>query len=115
MNGVYLGQDPEKIRATLEFLRHYQTFIRSGCERMRDPLSAFGADTITQEETQRKLTWLIDLAINRKAGIPDHAEDMEVRRLAWKVNQPRLIVREHECPPRYRRRLAHRFWKEDDV
>lgn len=78
--------------------------------------------------------WLVDMAINRRAGWPDdpgllrgsampvngcypkRASDQEWRdlqTLARKVNTPRLIVREEECPARFRGRLAHRFFSEN--
>ena len=75
--------------------------------------------------------WLLDMAINRRAGWPDDpttsrgsampvngvypksaAGDYGYRALrlfADRVNTPRLIVREQECPRRYRARLAHRL------
>ena len=74
--------------------------------------------------------WLVNMAINRRAGWPDdpgflrgsampvggrypaRASDRvwtDARRLADAVNRPRLVVRINECPVRYRARLAHRL------
>lgn len=75
--------------------------------------------------------WLVNMAINRRAGWPesrfyfggcqpingqypkraDECHD-STRLLARNVNTPRLIVRETECPKRYRTRLQHRFFTE---
>ncbi len=78
--------------------------------------------------------WLVNMAVNRRAGWPDdpsltrgsampvhgrypkRAEGDEFRtleHLARKVNTPRLIVRDRECPVRYRARLRHRFFMEE--
>lgn len=81
-------------------------------------------------------SWLINMAINRRAGWPEDIHqygnvrinhrgqvarrsvgrhDTEMRRLRHRVNQPRLIVREREA--RFDRiihaRLAHRFYTEE--
>ncbi len=75
-------------------------------------------------------TWLVQMAINRRAGwqddpsllrgsampvegkYPKRASGDDWRHLrlfAHNINTPRLIVRERECPTRLRGRLAHRL------
>lgn len=77
--------------------------------------------------------WLVQMAINRRAGWPDdpgllrgsampvngkypaRASDdawRHLRLFAYNINTPRLIVRERECPQRFRARLAHRLYAE---
>ena len=73
--------------------------------------------------------WLVNVAINRRAGWPesryffsscapvagqypkraDECHD-STKQFANRVNTPKLIVREQECPKRYRTRLQHRFF-----
>jgi hypothetical protein len=77
--------------------------------------------------------WLVNMAINRRAGWPDDPSSLRgsamaingkypksasgddwshLRLFAHRVNTPRLIVREHECPKWLRGRLEHRFFVE---
>ena len=100
--------------ATLALLQHFRNFLKSDCAEMRDPYDSWQERMLNKEQARRKLHWLIDVAINRKAGIPDHETNWPLVRLANRVNTPRLLVREKECPLRYRKRLSHRFWREDD-
>lgn len=75
--------------------------------------------------------WLVDMAINRRAGWPDDpstcrgscmpvngkypkkadgdAEYRSLRFFADRVNTPRLRVYRQECPKRFRNRLEHRL------
>ena|SRR3990167_8451520 len=106
------------IHATIEYLRSCQAYRNAG-----------GMVTYTTDPA-----WLVTMAINRRAGWPDdpscsrgsampvngHYPQMAagesyrtLERLSHRVNTPRLIVRERECPLKYRTRLAHRFFKED--
>ena len=78
--------------------------------------------------------WLVQMAINRRAGWPDDPSLLRgsavpvegrypkrasgddwrhLRLFAHNINTPRLIVRERECPPRLRARLANRLYRED--
>lgn len=59
-----------RIQTTVKLLTWYRAFIRSNCERAKIPGELFG-ETMTKEEAQRKLTFLVDVAVNRRAGIPD--------------------------------------------
>lgn len=73
--GVYLSQPAGAIAGTLATLRWYRSFIRSGSESAINPgrsgREAWRGETMTRAEAQRQLTDLIDVAINRKAGVPD--------------------------------------------
>lgn|GEM_PF-4920666 len=72
MEGVYLNKSHQSIVATLKLLKHFRTFLQSKCDFMIDPYSDWHRDKLDKEQAQRKLIWLINMAINRKAGIPDY-------------------------------------------
>ena len=108
-----------KVKATIEYLRRRQEYRKAGGR------VAFTTDP----------AWLVQMAINRRAGWPDdpsttrgsampvngkyplrasggHGYD-SLRLLAHRVNTPRLIVREQEIPLRFRVRLSHRIYLGD--
>jgi hypothetical protein len=70
MSGVYSHFTKDEIKSTLDLLRYYRAFIRSDATHARRVFDSFGR-TMTKEQAQRELTWLINVAINRKAGMPD--------------------------------------------
>lgn len=109
MTGAYIGKPHAAIAATLATIKHFRAFLSSNCRIMHDPYSGWMKNELTKEQAQKKLTWLINVAINRKAGIPDHVEHWEVKRFARDVNTPRLRVYARNCPKKYRARLAHRL------
>lgn len=118
--GAYVGASRAAVRATLGYLR---TAIA-----LRD---AGGRVAYTTNPA-----WLVTMAVNRKAGWPDDpsltrgsarpvegryprqasgSEWDDLRRLAARVNTPRLVVRARECPARYRNRLRRRLlWPEKE-
>jgi hypothetical protein len=112
--GAYIGQDRKAIRATLGTLQHFRDFLRSDCRRMIDPYSGWQRNEMDKAQAQQKLTWLVNVAINRKAGIADRVTDWELVRFARDVNTPRLRVYARHCPKRYRARLAHRLTTEEE-
>lgn len=62
-----MNEPVEMIRATVNLLRYYRAFLRSGCREAKDPQQwGFYLD---KDQARRRLHWLIDVAINRKAGI----------------------------------------------
>lgn len=65
----------QEITSTIGLLKHLRAFVRSDCELVKDPWDDFSG-TLTKEQTQRKLTWLVDVAINRRAGIQDRRAEM---------------------------------------
>lgn len=67
MVGAYLNQPVEKIRATVKLLQYYRAFLRSDCREAKDP-QQWGF-YLNQSQARRRLHLLIDVAINRKAGI----------------------------------------------
>lgn len=107
--GAYRDKPHKEIVATLALLKHFRAFLASECRVMHDPYSGWMKNELDKPQARKKLQWLINVAINRKAGIPDHAIDWEVVRLADAVNTPRLRIYERNCPKRYRARLAHRL------
>jgi hypothetical protein len=52
-------------------LDHFRRFLRSDKERMVDPYSGWTRDALTKAQARAKLSWLIHVAINRRAGIPE--------------------------------------------
>ena len=76
---------------------------------MIDPYSGWTREELDKPAAQRKLVWLVNVAINRKAGIPDTQTDWSLVRFARDVNTPRLRVYERNAPARYKARLAHRL------
>ncbi len=73
--GAYKDSTHDEIVGTLIRLRNMRRFVRSSFEWMVDPWSDW-RDTLTRDEAQRKLTWLLHVAINRRAGWPDDPSDM---------------------------------------
>jgi hypothetical protein len=71
MPGVYLNQDKKRITATIKVLKYFKDFLKSNCERMIDPYSDWQRRELTKEQAKKRLLWLINIAINRKAGVPD--------------------------------------------
>jgi len=67
MVGVYLNEPVAKIRATVKLLQYYRAFLRSDCTEAKDP-QQWGF-YLNKSQARRRLYWLIDIAINRKAGI----------------------------------------------
>lgn len=119
--GAYLGQRPDAIAATAALLRHFRAFLASDYREMRDPTKERWLDErLDHAAARRRLTWLVNVAINRKAGIPDQPRgrkhDPDYRRGlyqdAWRANTPRLRV-ERFTTPELNRRLAHRLSRED--
>lgn len=58
----------EQVRGTLWMLRYYREFLRSNCERCPNPEDRQG-NSLTKDQARRRLAFLINVALNRKAGI----------------------------------------------
>lgn len=107
---------PEALRMTIRLLQHFRAFLRSECREMRDPYT-WGV-YLTKPEARRRLTWLINVAVNRRAGIPDcpsrkHTYDYQryLRLDANDLNTPRLriyFVRTPELAIRFAHRIVQR-------
>lgn len=105
---------PAALRATLRLLRHFQAFLASPYREMRDPY-AWGV-YLTKAQARWKLTRLINMAVNRRAGIPDcpsrkhhHDYQRHLRLDANDLNTPRLRLyrlRTRELRRRFARRLV---------
>ena len=84
MSGVYLGCRKASITGTLRMLRFYRKFLRSDplkwneCADLQDVLFRMG--TLGSDAAQSRLWKLVNTAINRKAGIPDPKDDIELWR-----------------------------------
>lgn len=133
--GAYAGQAPGAIRTTLGLLRHFRAFLVGSCREMRDPFEVAdwrdGATRLDKPAAQRKLAWLVHMAINRKGGEclpindsasgasrnhrgrPRRKESADYQRGllqdARELNTPRLIIRQLRTPElarHFRSRLA---------
>lgn len=71
MSGAYLAAKPGEIRATLALLRHYRAFSASDCQSMRDPTTGWHGVELDKPAAAHRLRWLVLVAINRKAGVPE--------------------------------------------
>jgi len=116
---TYLDEPHSAVVATLRLLRHFQAFLRSTCHEMRDPIAGYGF-YLTKPEARHKLTWLINVAINRKAGLAGrpfrkHEPDYQrgLRQDATRLNHPRLRIYSLTTPE-LRARFAHRLIPPDD-
>ena len=96
-----------QVAGTLKLLRYYRDFLASDCELCRNPESQW-ADTLTKGQARRRLRFLVNTAINRKAGVPDVAcrkQDADYQaglrrdcnRVRDRVNR-RVIVRSSRRP-----------------
>ena len=52
---------------TLALLTHFRAFLASPCTRMKDPMDSWGSE-LSKPEAQRKLSWLVNMAISRRGG-----------------------------------------------
>lgn len=74
--GAYASASPAAIRGTLALFRHFREFQASSCRFMNDPTreswrGAGDGNTMDKAQATARLRWLVNVAINRKAGIPD--------------------------------------------
>lgn len=112
------------IRRTVYLLGYLARFLASDCDRCRDPEDGmFRSGTLTRGEARRRLASLVNVAINRKAGIPDAAhrkQRPEYQVALWRdcravrdrVNR-RVVVRRFETAE-IRRRYGHLLTTDDD-
>lgn len=59
----------DEVRATIALLKYYHAFLASEYQEAKHP-TQWGF-YMTKDEARRELSMLIDVAINRRAGIPD--------------------------------------------
>ncbi|WP_292992642.1 hypothetical protein [Nitrosomonas sp.] len=75
LDGVYTDADKEAIAATNQLIKYFRDFIASDFEKAKVPTSIYGwtatGQVMNKDEAKRMLRSLIDVAINRKAGIED--------------------------------------------
>lgn len=115
--GAYQDATADQIRATVALLQHFRAFLASDCAEMRDPISGWADDRLTKDQARRRLAWLVNVAILRRAGWIEDRHSREIapanhrgsfprrrtgdaqrhlRQLADKINRPRLVVRPRE-------------------
>ncbi|SET44351.1 Protein of unknown function [Nitrosomonas marina] len=92
--GVYLDLDKNAVSATADLLKYFRDFIRSDATTAQVPQDlmgfAGGRMTMNKESAQQILRRLIDVAVNRKAGIPDATQEQR-QRLADFAHDARVI------------------------
>ncbi|PSJ15980.1 DUF2958 domain-containing protein [Nitrosomonas supralitoralis] len=75
LDGVYSDSDKKSIVATNQLIKFFREFIASDFEKAQVPTAIYGwtatAQVMDKEDAKRRLRELIDIAINRKAGIED--------------------------------------------
>lgn len=93
-DGAYLGVEKQAISATKALLQYFRDFIASDAKFAKVPESAYGwtaaGEIMDKDEAKRRLRSLIDIAINRKAGIPDLTPEQD-KRLADYAHDARTI------------------------
>jgi hypothetical protein len=124
--GYFAGASYEEgqIRATIWLLRYFRRFEESGMSQCIDPTqNPYYRDTLDREQARQLHKRLIDVAINRKAGIPDvscrkqetlyqNAIWRDCRRVRDNVNH-RIIVRQFETDE-IRRRYSHLLFQDEE-
>src|SRR3990167_2346171 len=122
MTGAYASASRSAIVTTLSLFRHFRAFLASSCTEMRDPFEVVawrdGAARLTKAQAAHKLTWLVRIAILRKAGWIEDPHSREIApafnhrgifqryrtgdaqrhlaQIAARLNTPRLVVRDAE-------------------
>lgn len=67
--GVYLDQPSEQIQATLALLNYFKKFLASDKKFAAVPAGVpFGTSSMDKAQAKKLLQWLINVAVNRKAG-----------------------------------------------
>jgi hypothetical protein len=110
----------QQIRATVRLLRYYRAFLDSGETLCRDIEGGYG--TMSHHQVKRRLPFLLHVAINRRAGIPDVAcrkqeSDYQVGlyRDSWRLRDIARRVRVYQFESQeVRRRCAHLLSSYDD-
>lgn len=121
MSGAYLGQSHQSIVATLILLRWFKAFIASDKSKANDPIAGWG-HYLRREDAPRKLRWLVNVAVNRKAGIPDYRgrrDDPEYQRQLYQDQQDlramhRRVRIYYLRTPEVRARFAHSLSKREE-
>lgn len=92
--GAYADADKQAISATKALLQYFRDFLASDAKFAKVPTSAYGwtaeGQVMDKEDAKARLRKLIDVAINRKAGIPD-LTPKEDQRLADYAHDARVI------------------------
>lgn len=113
------GATRAQVAATLHLLRWYRAFIRqTACELARDPESDWPPPAqrlMNREAARRRLQYLIDVAINRRAGVADvptrkHEDSYQaaLRRDRDRLDDIRRRLRVYQFETdRVRQRFAH--------
>lgn len=124
---VYLHEPHDRIVGTLKLLLYLKRFLASDCVECVDPIARMhgwrSGFYLNKEQARRQLHWLIDVAINRKAGLPDVRDHRDtpdyltrLRRDYWRlidIRQRRIRVYQFETPE-VRRRFKHLLSRYDD-
>ena len=79
----------DQIRGTIGLFRHFHRFLSSDATHCLIP-GDWTRRKLTKEQARRHLDRLIDVAINRKAGIPDETYAECEQMTHWRRDQQRL-------------------------
>lgn len=94
LGGVYSDADKKSIAATNQLIKYFREFIASDFEKGKVPTSIYGwaatGQVMDKDDAKSKLRELIDIAINRKAGIEDITPKQK-QRLADYQHDARVI------------------------
>ncbi len=78
-----------QVTATIALFRYFHRFLKSDCTHCLIP-GDWTRRKLTKQEARRHLDRLIDVAINRKAGIPDETYAECEQMTHWRRDQQRL-------------------------
>jgi hypothetical protein len=95
----------DQIRATLKLLQYFKRFRESGFAACADPLGTMFQAQLTRAEAQAKLEYLLDCAIDRRAG---WVEDPHAFVITMPVNG-KLPWKASGDAARHLRQLGHRI------
>lgn len=114
-----------QVRATLKLLRYYRRFLESNSLRCHHPeRGGWLGESMSKDEARTRLAFLVNVAINRKAGIPDvvgrkQESDYQVqqyrdcRKVREKISR-RVRINGGFETPEIRRRYRHLLTKWED-
>ncbi len=94
-----------QVRNTINLITYYRRFLRSDCTRMVQPESGWMRTELSKDEARRRLHFLVNVAINRRAGIPD--EQGRKQRHEYQIEQYRDCQAVRECVQH--RRIVRQF------
>ena len=96
-----------EVKATIKLLDYYRRFLRSDCSRCRNPEGHWHYEEMSKDDVRARLGFLVNTAINRKAGIADSVWDCELWRDCQLVQH--LVHRNRPSGLQWRRANMNKF------